>query len=77
MITINIDKAKAIAHDRRRTMRAAEFAPLDEIIAKQIPGMDAVAAEEARAVIRGKYAVMQDAIDAAQTPEEIKSVLGG
>ncbi len=29
MITINIDKAKAIAHDKRRQARSAEFAPLD------------------------------------------------
>ena len=29
MIRINLDKAKAIAHDRRRTARAREFAPLD------------------------------------------------
>jgi len=29
MITVNIDKAKAIAHDKRRAARAAEFAPLD------------------------------------------------
>lgn len=76
MITINITKAKAIAHDMRRAARAEEFKPHDEIIAKQIPGADAVAAEEARAAIRGKYAVMQDAIEAAQTPEELKSVLG-
>ena len=29
MIRINLDKAKAIAHDKRRAVRAAEFAPLD------------------------------------------------
>ena len=28
-ITININKAKAIAHDKRREARSAEFAPLD------------------------------------------------
>ena len=45
MITINIDKAKTIAHDIRRAARAEEFKPHDEIIMKQIPGVDAAAAE--------------------------------
>lgn len=75
MITINIDKAKAIAHNRRRAARAEEFKPHDEIIMKQIPGVDAAAAEAARAVIRAKYAVMQNQIDAAATPDEIKQAL--
>ena len=75
MITVNINKAKAIAHDRRRTARAEEFKPHDEIIAKQIPGVDAAAAEAARATIRAKYAVVQEAIDQAQTPDEIKKAL--
>jgi hypothetical protein len=64
MITINIDKAKAIAHDKRRQARSAEFAPLD--IKATIPS-EAVAAEAARAVIRTKYAEMQAEIDAATT----------
>jgi len=76
MITINIDKAKAIAHDRRRVARAEEFKPHDEIIMKQIPGIDAVAAEAARQAIRDKYSAMQTAIDAAATPDEIKVALG-
>jgi hypothetical protein len=29
MIVVNIDKAKAIAHDKRRAARSAEFEPLD------------------------------------------------
>ena len=64
MITINIDKAKAIAHDKRRQARSAEFAPLD--IKATIPS-EAVAAETARALIRTKYATMQAEIDAATT----------
>ena len=64
MITINIDKAKAIAHDKRRQARSAEFAPLD--IKATIPS-EAVAAEAARALIRTKYATMQAEIDAATT----------
>lgn len=76
MITINIDKAKVIAHDRRRAARAGEFKPHDEIIMKQIPGADNAAAEAARAAIRAKYADMQNQIDAAATPDEIKVALG-
>jgi len=69
MITININKAKNIAHDIRRTARSAEFAPLD--IKATIPS-EATAAEAARQIVRNKYADMQIAIDAATTIEEIK-----
>lgn len=75
MIRVNVEKAKDIAHNMRRAARAAEFAPYDRVIAAQIPGADAAAAEEARAAIRAKYAAMQDAIDAAATPDEIKLAL--
>ena len=71
----DLDKCKAIGHDKRRAARAAEFAPYDEVIAKQIPGVDAIAAEASRQVIRDKYAEVQDAIDAAETPDEIKAAL--
>ena len=71
-IVINIDKAKAIAHDIRRATRSAEFAPLD--IKATIPS-EATVAEAARQVIRDKYATMQTAIDAATTTDEIKAVL--
>ena len=77
MIAINLDKAKAIGHDMRRTARAEEFAPYDKIIAAQIPGQSAADAEAARAAIRAKYAAMQSAIDGAATPEEIKTALEG
>jgi hypothetical protein len=73
MITINIDKAKNIAHDIRRSKRAEEFAPLD--IKATIPS-EAAAAESSRQVVRDKYADMQTEIDSASTPEEIKSALG-
>ncbi len=72
MITINIDKAKTIAHDKRREARSAEFAPLD--IKATIPS-EATAAETARQVVREKYATMQTAIDAATTTEQIKAVM--
>ena len=72
MITVNIDKAKAIAHNKRRYARSAEFAPLD--IKATIPS-EATAAEAARQAVRDKYATMQSAIDAATTIEQIKEVM--
>lgn len=76
MITVNLTKAKTIAHGIRREMRELEFAPLDAVIMKQIPGKDLQQAEQQRQVIRDKYAVMQTRIDEAASPEELKSVLG-
>lgn len=75
MIVVNIDKAKTIAHDMRRAARSEEFKPYDEVIMKQIPGVDVQAAEAARQVIREKYAAIQIAIDSASSPEEIKAVI--
>lgn len=72
MITINISKAKTIAHDKRRLARSAEFVPLD--IKATIPS-EATAAEAARQVVRDKYAAMQVLIDAATTADEIKSAM--
>jgi len=72
MITINITKAKNIAHDARRTARSAEFAPLD--IKATIPS-EATAAETARAAIRTKYAAMQVAIDSATTTDQLKAAM--
>jgi len=75
MITINLDKAKIIAHDRRRAARAEEFKPYDDVIMKQIPGKDAQAAEAARQVIRDKYAALQTAMDATTTVDQLKELL--
>lgn len=75
MITVNIDKAKLITHDMRRAARAEEFKPHDEIIAKQIPGADAQAAEAARQAIRDKYAAIQSDIDEAADVDALKSIV--
>ena len=72
MISINVDKAKVIAHDKRRLARSAEFAPLD--IKVTIPN-EAVAAEAARQLVRDKYATMQTAIDAAATVAPLKTIM--
>lgn len=71
----DLDKCKALGHDKRRQLRAEEFAPYDEVIAKQIPGTDAAAAEFERVQIREKYAFLQESIDLATTPEAIKAAL--
>lgn len=73
MIRINIDKAKDIAHDVRRAKRAEEFAPLD--VKATIP-TEAKAAEAARQAVRERYTEMQQQIDAAQTPDQIKAAVG-
>jgi predicted nucleic acid-binding Zn-ribbon protein len=72
VITINLTKAKDIAHDKRRAARTAEFAPLD--IKATIPS-EAAAAEAARQAIREKYATLQAQMDAAQTADELKALL--
>jgi hypothetical protein len=74
MITINIGKAKVIAHDMRRKARAEEFKPHDMALAAQIPGQ-MEGAELARQAIRDKYVIMQTAIDTATTVDEIKTAL--
>ena len=74
-VDVDLDKAKDIGHDIRRTLRTEEFKPYDEVIMKQIPGADAVAAEEARQQVRFKYALIQDAINVASTTDEIKAAL--
>jgi len=74
-VDVDLDKAKDIGHDKRRAARAEEFAPYDEVIAKQIPGVDAAEAEAARQAIRDKYAAVQDAVNAAKTPDAIKVAL--
>jgi hypothetical protein len=72
MITIDINKAKSIAHEMRRAARSAEFAPLD--IKATIPS-EAQSAELQRQDIREKYSAMQLAVDASSTVDELKSAL--
>jgi hypothetical protein len=77
MITINLDKAKAIAHNIRRQRRAEEFQPLDEVIMKQIPGTDVVAIEAQRQLIRDKYAVIQTQIESSADADELLVIVNG
>lgn len=71
----DLDRCKEIGHDIRRQQRSEEFKPYDDIIAKQIPGADAAEAEAKRQEIRDKYALIQDVIEGASTPDEIKTAL--
>lgn len=71
MIKINLDKAKNITHEARRAKRAEEFAPID--VKATIPS-EAVAAEEARQVVRDKYAAIQTSIDTVATVDELKTI---
>ena len=73
-IVINLEKAKTIAHDKRRAARAAEFAPLD--VQATVPSQ-AAAAEAARQVIRDKYADMQVSIDGATDVAALKTIVEG
>mgnify|MGYP003690660641 CR=1 FL=1 len=74
MITVNVDKAKGIAHEVRRAKRTEGFAPLE--VKATIPS-EAVAAEEARAAIRTKYATVQGNIDAAADVATLKTIVEG
>jgi hypothetical protein len=72
MITINIDKAKNIAHDIRRAEREVEFTPLDK---KAIIPMYAAEAEAARQEVRDKYAAIQVQIDEAANMDTLHGIV--
>ena len=72
MITINMNKAKVIAHDVRRSVRNADFAPLD--IKATIPS-EAEAAEASRATIRAADADLQISMDSASTTDELQALM--
>jgi hypothetical protein len=74
MITIDLNKAKTIAHNKRRAARAVEFAPLD--LKATIP-FEAAWAEEARAEVRAKYATVQTQIEAAADVAALKTIVEG
>jgi hypothetical protein len=74
-ITVNLTKAKDIAHDMRRAKREEEFKPHDDVIAKQIPGADADAAEAARVDIRTKYETVQTDINDAINEVELRNIV--
>lgn len=74
-IIANATKAKELAHAIRREKRSQEFLEYDDIVARQIPGA-VETAEAARVQIRAKYALIQTAIDHADTIPQFTSILG-
>ena len=73
--TYDLDKAKRIAHRKRRNRRYNQFAPHDDVISKAIPGTATDAAEASRVGIRSTYAAMQTEIDACSTVDEVYAIL--
>jgi len=71
-ITVDMTKAKVIAHDARRVSRNAAFAPLD--IKATIPA-ESEAAEAARAVIRTTDAALQVSMDEASDAAALKALM--
>ena len=71
-IVINLDKARAVVHDKRRASRSAEFAPLD--IKATIPA-EAEAAELARRAVRERYSALQEEIDSSSSVEQLKTII--
>lgn len=65
-------KAKDIAHDKRRAVRAEKFAPLD--IQATIPSM-ATEAEAQRQVIRDEDAAIQTKIETVASADELVEVI--
>lgn len=72
MIKIDINKAKEIAHEKRRHARSEEFKPLD--VQATIPTM-AEQVEAKRAGIRDKYAYIQAQIDRANSVDSLKDII--
>lgn len=72
MIQINLDKAKEISHDKRRTKREELFKPLD--IQATTP-MFAEQAEQQRQAIRNEFAVIQTEIDDAESVDQLKVII--
>jgi hypothetical protein len=75
MIKINLNKAKEISHQIRRSKREEEMKPFDDIIAKQIPGASAQQAESQREIIRKKYEKIQNKLDLCISVTELENIL--
>jgi hypothetical protein len=75
MIKIDLVRSKDIAHDIRRRRRAEAFAPLDDAIAKQIPGVDLESLEIQRQAIRDADEKLQNQIDSAESIQELSELI--
>ena len=74
MIQVDLNKAKEIAHNKRRVVREQELQPLD--VKVTIP-MYAEQAELERQAVRDKHAEIQELIDQAESVEDLKKVIEG
>ena len=72
--TYDLNRAKKIAHRKRRNRRYNQFAPHDAVVSTAIPGT-ADAAEASRVGIRSTYAAMQTEINACSTVDEVYAIL--
>lgn len=72
MIKVNLDKAKDVAHAKRRADRDEAMKPLD--LHASIP-MYAAQAEADRQKVRDQNAILQSQIDKAKTVDELKSIM--
>lgn len=75
MIKTDLALSKDIAHDIRRRRRAEAFAPLDDAIAKQIPGVDLESLEIQRQAIRDADEKLQNQIDSAESIQELSELI--
>lgn len=75
MVVINFEKAKNIAHDKRRAAREKEFEPLDAVFLKQIPNQDLTSVEAQRQQVRDKYATIQTQINNAVSIDELTNIV--
>ena len=66
-VVVDLERARAIAHEKRRAKRDAEFVPLDREFTYQ-PEV----AEPKRQTVRDDNASLQTNIDAATTVEELE-----
>jgi len=71
-VGVNLDKAKEVAHGKRRAVRAEKFAPLD--IQATIPAQ-ATQAESDRKKIRDADAIVQDSIDMALDECTLRAIM--
>lgn len=73
-VGVNLANAKLITLSKMRIVRELEFKPYDEIVALQIPGEDAQAAEAERVLIRAKYDIIQRDIDSCANVSDLKLI---
>lgn len=68
-------RSKEVAHELRRAHRETLFAPLDALIAKQIPTTNLVEVEQQRQTIRDGDTIVQSNINNAVNLDELRSAI--